>query len=1274
MKNEHKQSISKFQANEYPLEPGLRLLEASAGTGKTFAIAHLVLRLLTEKGHKLKQLLVVTFTEAAATELKARINNRLESALVGLEAIGKGLNIQPPDDILKQWLELNGKEKERRLYLTSLLLEALEDIDRADITTIHGFCKRTLQRQAIENKTSLNIQIEGEGKQLIQEISHDYWQQQVLMLQPKDLAGVHYAGLSVEEITKVLLKIDSDPSLALKTNKTVINHSESLSKQFEVWIKERWSNFNLEWQKNGRSLENDLRRIAEEWRRNGCKNTKPFSPKPKIDRSEIITKWIKTFSHDRANSELTDRPFYGDIRKQILLGNYFHPAILLDVAQHCEQKIPHEITSELQEAIVQLWDGIPELIWVHAITSTIDKLKGCRLQRGVMSYGDLLRSLDPRSHTIAKEICEEEESAPFIKKLRERYRVALIDEFQDTDPLQWRILKNSFGSNTEHLLLLVGDPKQAIYGFRGGDINTYIKARKQVSRIDALLDNFRTSAPLMDSLNKLMATGLAYSELKIPALIARTNEKTLNIPSGEYPLQVQTIETTSVAPSQSNSDLLSKTELEKVIPTVVANSVLKILNAHKNELQLSDICILVNRHNQADQIRDGLANAGVPTRLVSQGDIFKSEASLVLQRFLDCLANPGNSGNLRLVACSALMQWDTKRLKSTEVERELDQLAARFRDWSNNFANLGLLGCLAELIEGPTIADLSERGRMLGDLQQCAQLVEKEIHTEGLSTSLAARWLRHRRLQPLDPTPDDHQPNSDMAESAVNVVTIHRSKGLEYRVVICPYLWESPPLVKGPLWRSVKDQTWLLALNKNSGEAKFAVQTAQQACLQEAERLAYVAMTRAKDQLILIWALGAKQERNPLSCFLFGPDSLGQKNDKLTLESMKNWLRKNDVKISILTANNQKPTEKWRTIPKKGSLSLGPSPQRLLDVSWGRNSYSGWIAKKPFMGSSSPYNPTKKEDFNDRDQEIQERSLLLINYNKKDKSDIKETQTSWSATGPLSNFPRGPLAGECLHKILERINFTDSIKSDCSRMIIEEELLRAGLDVTWTVLVQDGLERIISTPIGGPLGSFRFNQLTIERRLSELSFDLPIAQKGNAIQSLDLAKTFEFDPNAKFGPSYAKQLKNLKIFSRGYLTGSIDLVFTDKEDSSNARWWVADWKSNWIGATEEDGQASTCGPLHYNIEAMMDQMKLHHYPLQAHLYLVALHRFLRWRLPNYSPERHLGGYVYVFLRGVPGEQAVHKKQPFNSIPGFIVEEAPLTRVLTLDKLLKDGGQ
>ena len=226
--------------------------------------------------------------------------------------------------------------------------------------------------------------------------------------------------------------------------------------------------------------------------------------------------------------------------------------------------------------------------------------------------------------------------------------------------------------------------------------------------------------------------------------------------------------------------------------------------------------------------------------------------------------------------------------------------------------------------------------------------------------------------------------------------------------------------------------------------------------------------------------------------------------------------------------------------------------------------------------------------------------------------------------------------------------------------LVERELSRSGLDLTLKEDVLKAVNTVLRSPLGGPLDSLRLADLHSGRRLHELSFDLPVAHTGRAVRASALASAFRRDPHKRFGPDYAARLETLDIHSRGFLTGSIDLVFTDGDDLATARWWVADWKSNWIGERDGGGQPLYCGPRHYTQSAMEEQMLQHHYPLQAHLYLVALHRFLRWRLVDYSPDRHLGGYAYVFLRGVSERGG----------SGVILEPAPLQRLERLNQLLQ----
>ena len=1192
--------VQRFDANTYPLDPGLRLLEASAGTGKTFALAHLCLRLITETRHPLERLLVVTYTEASADELRSRIGQRFQAALEGLEALEAESLAPAADPVLACWLEGATDTTLRRQWISGLLL-ALEQLDRADITTIHGFCRRTLRRMALSSGAAMDPALETDSTDLLQQVVQDIWRDQLLTLPANQLIGLRQSGLTPEAMTQALRVLDGEPHPCVHSERDDFDSDAPLAGQLKAWMERCWERFLLLWQRDGETLESCFRSSAAQWKAQGCRDTKPYSGRPRTDRCAVLNRWI---------ADQNGVPSMAAIRAQkSLLRDYFHPGCWCSAARRCGESDPSLAAAELQQSIAALWDGPSERVWRFVLNRALRELDARRTRRGVISFPGLLAALDPG-----------EEDAPWLEPLRCRYRAVLVDEFQDTDPLQWRLLRRTFAEQKGHLLLLVGDPKQAIYRFRGGDLATYLQARRQADRIDALQENFRTTPSLMHALNDLMQPGLVRSELPVPAVEPRSSAQA---PPHGCPLKLL---------HWSGETPLTKTALAEELPLRLADAVLRLLQ-ERDDLTPAQLCLLVSTHRQATDLRRALSSRGLPTRLVSQGDVFETEAAAVLQRLLDALAQPGDERRLRLLACSPLMGWSPEDLC---IDSGLDQLALQLRAWAVQLPTIGLLGCLSDLLDGERMAELSDRGRMLGDLQQAARLAQEVMHRQGLDIASAATWLRRERLHPSEPVPEARQPHSDLVDSAIAVVTVHRSKGLEYPVVICPMLWEGPRVGGGPLWRDGSEGAWRLLLDARWGRGLDLATQEEAAAMAEAERLAYVALTRARSQLVLVWARATRQEGSPLVSWLFGADAVGQPIEQLTDERLSAALAERALAIDRRCLEPPDPApRRWCTPAPTDRLSLGAVPQR-IDRRWGRSSYSAWTATSE--------DPARHELGRDADPEGEEI--------------LDEADDHWPEDGPLSDFPRGASAGDCLHRILEQVSYQPSPQDP---ELIEAELRRAGLDLGWGPAVQQGLQLVVQTPLGGPLGDLSLEQLGPTHRHPELAFDLPVEQ----VRTADLVKAFQAQPEARFGEDYLERLAGLSVNSRGFLTGSIDLVFVDPSE----RWWVLDWKSNWIGERSGDGSDDRCGPRHYTQAAMESQMIHHHYPLQAHLYLVALHRHLLWRLPGYRPERHLGGYVYVFLRGMPGLRQLGSR----TTPGRIVEAAPRKRVLALDRLLHEGG-
>ena len=1279
------ESAADFDANAFPLDPGIRLLEASAGTGKTFALAHLVLRLVTRDPDPLplERLLVVTFTEAAATELRDRIARRLQEALALLD----GADRDPPDPVLGEWLAAQPREAAAQRRLRGKLLLALEALDRADITTIHGFCRRTLQRQALEAGLGPAPELESDDGERALQVVHDHWQQQLLVLPAPLLAGLRQRGLSRERLQSLLRRLDADPALELDPLPPGLQADQPLSAQLNRWWQERWQTFHHAWQQRSADLEQALCAFAADVKARTGTSAKPYAARPRRNRLAEVQRWLDGLvaglaEGPGAEAEIEAEaeaavPGYDAVLAQPLLRDYFHPAPFARAARSAgldPEALPER---PLLEAIAALVDGPLEAVVAHALHWGRRELAQRRAASGRIGFGELLVGLDPGP--------DGQQHRELLEAVSQRYDVALIDEFQDTDPIQWRILERAFappaGAPASHLLVMVGDPKQAIYRFRGGELRTYLQARQRAgSAIYGLRENRRSAPGLVAALNRLMAPGLVRSALPVPEVLARSSHGELALEPQESPLQLLPLDD------------------DERLPEQVAGLCLQLLRRHP--LQPGDLCLLVSRHAQAELLRQALERRGLPSRLVSPGDVFATAGATALQRLLDGLADPGHAGRLRLLAASPLLGWSAAELAAVQAGQgsglaRWEALAERVAALAQQLDRVGLLACLGQLLGSEELARLSLGGRLLADLQQAAELVQEQMHRRGLGAVAAADWLRRQRLDPdRGEVPEAHQLHSDAADAAIAVVTVHRSKGLEFPVVICPYLWQAPASPKadagaiGRRWWPPEAAAARLDLHISPhwGPGLRAAEDDHAAQLQERERLAYVASTRARHLLVLGWRQEAAATANPLAPWLGGPEDL-----PLTR-----------LDPAALPA----PAERWQPSPPAGELQPGPLPRQPLDTSWGRSSYSSWT-----HASGSSLDPLAADEGRDIDATTLDATsidaIAAADLAADPVPDLASAEMAspatalvseppapdgvWEQRGPLADFPRGPGPGEALHRILERLDYGQPLTDPAAAALISAELERAGLDPALTASVQQALELLRHTPFGGALGGFRLAELPLQQRLNEMNFDLPLAVAAPQarVRASGVARCFSAHPGGLFGPRYATGLAALPIASRGFLTGSIDLVFRQGE-----RWWVLDWKSNWLGERDPDGAETAggegarpalhstpahstpvrCGPAHYGPAAMRALMEASHYPLQAHLYLVALHRYLRWRLPGYRPEQHLGGYAYVFVRGVPGPlvEAERLAAQGGAVPGLLVDQPPLGRILALDALLQEG--
>jgi len=411
----------------------------------------------------------------------------------------------------------------------------------------------------------------------------------------------------------------------------------------------------------------------------------------------------------------------------------------------------------------------------------------------------------------------------------------------------------------------------------------------------------------------------------------------------------------------------------------------------------------------------------------------------------------------------------------------------------------------------------------------------------------------------------------------------------------------------------------------------------------ESERLIYVALTRSKYKLIVFNDL--EDKNNILNNDLL-PNLENINIYKSTFKDSIDKLKIKEIfdRFEIKGFNNNL----WKINKVNKKISKKFTSDQLISYS----SYSSWIRKdKKIDAAINQY-----KDYED--------NISIININQESNfNKSKNYPNYFSFPNPLSEFPKGTIAGTCLHKIIERFEFRNDNTQELLDLIVEE-LDFHQIDTSLAFKVKDAILRIINISLGSELQNKKLVDIPNENLLKEVKYDLTLSYEGRNLNSHDISKCFLLDQEYEFGEEYANKINDLQIMNKGFHSGCIDCVFPVGNTLEDSKWWVIDWKSNFISGSDN----SDCLPRNYNYENMRDEMIKHHYPLQSHLYLLALHRLLKWRIKSYQPNLNLGGYIYLFLKGLPDFQLFEQSNLQDISPGVFISNAPLNRIHYLDNL------
>ncbi|WLS79769.1 exodeoxyribonuclease V subunit beta [Erwinia pyri] len=1145
-----------------PLQ-GERLIEASAGTGKTFTIGLLYLRLLLGLGGgsaysrplSVEEILVVTFTEAATAELRGRIRENIHALRIAC------IRGNTSDTMLAQLLE----QIPNLTQAAALLLAAERQMDDAGIFTIHGFCQRMLNLNAFESGMLFEQQLIEDELPLRRQAIADFWRRHCY---PLPLA-----------ITRVMAQLWQGPEQLLGTLSPWLN-GEALSLKHPPDLEETFT-------ERHEKIIARINQLKAAWVAAG--DLHDLIAKSGVDKrsysSKHLPNWLEKLSQWAAE-ETQDYSFPKELER-------FGQRILLEKTKKGEAPA-HPLFDDIDRFLAEPL-SLRELVIARALSEVRFVTQKEKTLRALLGFDDLLSRLDNALQQPAGEA--------LAQAIRTRYPVALIDEFQDTDPQQYRIFRTIYGKQPEHALLLIGDPKQAIYAFRGADIFTYMKARNEVSAHYTLETNWRSSLAMVNSVNHL------FSQLENPFLFndipfikvqpAEANAAlSFTLEGQQQPALRFWLQPGDGVGVSDYQQFMARQCAAEICRWLTAGQQGKALigKAEKcRPVQASDITILVRSRNEASVMREALNGLNIPSVYLSNRDsVFTTPEAREMLWLLQAVLAPEQERALRSALATSIFGLDALTLDAlNQDERAWDALVDEFDRYRQRWLKRGVLPMLRDLMVNRSIAEnllASESGeRRLTDFLHLGELLQ-EASAQLDSEHALVRWLAQEIAQPNGQSASQ-QLRLESDRHLVQIVTIHKSKGLQYPLVWLPFVANYREASQG-IYHDRQNFQALLDLR----DEEESVELAEQERLAEDLRLLYVALTRSIWHCSVGIAPLVKGNRKKEGNTDLHHSALGflvQKGEAADASQLLSHLQALQNEATEVVLAGTPESTPWQVVRESEQTLTSQQITRALRDEWRVTSYSG----------------------------LQQHghAMTLDLLPRLDVDAAGESQPQQMSELTPHTFPRGAAPGTFLHGLFEDLDFTQPINDEW----LAEQLLGQGHDPAWLPVMKQWLERILQTPLDD--SGVSLSQLPTDKRQVELQFYLPI-QRMLTAEALDRLIR-RYDPlSAECPPLNFQQVQ-------GMLKGFIDLVFLWQ-----GKYYLLDYKSNWLGASAED----------YTPQAMAQAMQSHRYDLQYQLYCLALHRYLRHRLADYDYQHHFGGVFYLFLRGVDGtasENGIYRTRP-----------------------------
>lgn len=1188
-----------FDLIETPLE-GTNLIEASAGTGKTFAIAGIFLRLILEKQLDVGSILVVTFTNAAAAELRTRIRSRLKSArdsLVNEKYSGFEENDPLTQSILERFA---GTERD---FAVRTLSSALLKFDEASISTIHSFCSEALARFAFESGSLFTTEFTSDSQRFTSEAAADYWREKLFTLPEIILNSLPAEKFNPAHFEKFIKAWGMGGLKLVPAEK--FPSAEETARNLKEFEKEFLSARGF-WLENIDALSKEI----NEYNRSDLKKILKFQSNHASSRLRANDYYFSIFDPLFPEKDIKLKYFtYQDTDRKMLPAN----SLFKKFAIITDKLIP------LIDSSREVMNRFLTALNIGAIEYARKRIPDLKKRYDLRAFDDLISDTRAALSSPA--------GAGLALSLRTRFRAALIDEFQDTDSVQYEIFTKIFETG-DSSLFLIGDPKQAIYAFRGADIFSYMTASESVEERHTLGTNHRSHPDLVAAVNGL------FSAVKNPFLFEQIRFEPVDPSTSSFerftlggkdvnPLKIYMIPPDSAR--QKPDAPLTKSDAGESAAEFTAADISILLNqalAGKALIGLkpvapSDIAVLTRTHKQAEQIKNKLARYSVPSVIYGEHSVFDTRQADDLLALMRGAANPSDLPSLKRALAALIAGRGAAEIKLINTDDALrDEITARFNSYRQEWSKRGFMSMIQMFMSAEDtrrkILSRPDGERILTDFLHLAELLHSYETKEGLGIErLTARLAEKINSQDKERS-EDNQLRLETDETAVKIVTIHSSKGLQYPIVYIPFAFHSKRYELNPPKKLHDPQTreplLAVAVPNEDGEMARLNDAGAVEELAEEMRILYVAMTRARYAVNLFWGkitLNARLTVNPpfasAMSYLFHSDNslpaeqaisdLDARLNAYTHERVRGEtiLRAKEACAEVITLTEKKGII---YIPKVSSNENKPAARKfsgIINPSFSVTSYSGLLSSRSFE------------------------------YDEGDKSDAAQPPSDFTKRN-IFTFPKGASAGSCVHQIFERAGFADADISAAREEIISS-LTAYNFSVEWAPSLDEMFSRTVNFPLKTDSGEeIILSSLSPSEYIHELEFYFPaVGVTADGIERLIFSEISRSSPSPETEAAAA-----------GYLRGFIDLIFKHK-----GRYYIIDWKSNHLGYTRED----------YSAENISREMRSAGYMIQYHIYAAALDRWLTASIKNYDYEKNFGGVFYLFVRGIGPGTGIYFDRP-----------------------------